>query len=149
VREVPIQVAIPGEVISSVLMHFRNGQIGEAVSRFADEFTFRDHGVGLEFTDKARLTEFFHKLRELYPDSLLIADTAFTCGEHVIVKWTCQATITEPFYGGLSRKVPVSVQGASIVRTHEGEITDWADYYDGLTSRRTALASHFQEWVEL
>jgi hypothetical protein len=43
----------------------------------------------------------------------------------------------------------VSVNGASIVRTENGKITDWADYYDGLTSRRTALAAHFKEWVEL
>jgi hypothetical protein len=53
------------------------------------------------------------------------------------------------FYGGLSRKVRVSLQGVSIVRTDNGKITDWSDYYDGLASRRTALASHFTEWVEL
>ncbi len=53
------------------------------------------------------------------------------------------------FYGDLSRKVRVSVQGASIVRTDNGKITDWADYYDGLVSRRTALASYFTDWVEL
>ena len=66
----------------------------------------------------------------------------------MITEWTLQATLTEPFYGGLTRKVRVSVQGASIVRTHNGEITDWSDYYDGLASRRTALASYFTEWVE-
>ena len=27
--------------------------------------------------------------------------------------------------------------------------SDWADYYDGLVSRRTALASYFTDWVEL
>ena len=57
--------------------------------------------------------------------------------------------MTEPFYVGLSRKVPISLMGASIVRMENGKITEWADYYDGLTSRRTALASHFTEWVEL
>jgi hypothetical protein len=66
----------------------------------------------------------------------------------VIIEWTLQATLTEPFYGGLSQKVRVSVQGASIVRTSNGKITDWADYYDGLASRRAALASYFTEWVE-
>jgi hypothetical protein len=39
--------------------------------------------------------------------------------------------------------------GASIVRTENGKITDWADYYDRLSSRRTVLAAHFEEWVEL
>jgi hypothetical protein len=70
-------------------------------------------------------------------------------GDHVITEWTLQSTLTEPFYGGLTRKVPISVHGASIVRTESGKITEWADYYDGLTSRRTALASFFTEWVEL
>jgi hypothetical protein len=63
----------------------------------------------------------------------------------VIIEWTLQATSTEPFYGGLSRKVRVSVQGVSVLGTHD----DWSDYYDGLACRRTALASHFTEWVEL
>jgi hypothetical protein len=35
------------------------------------------------------------------------------------------------------------------VQTDKGMITDWSDYYDGLVSRRTALASYFTEWVEL
>ena len=43
----------------------------------------------------------------------------------------------------------VFVHGASIVRIENGKISDWADYYDVLTSRRTALASFFTEWIEL
>jgi len=70
-------------------------------------------------------------------------------GDHVVTEWTLRTTMTEPFYGGLSRKVPMSLHGASIVRIHDGKITDWSDYYDGLTSRRAALASYFTEWVEL
>ena len=67
----------------------------------------------------------------------------------MITEWTLKTTITEPFYGGLSQKVPVSLHGASIVRIDNGKITDWSEYYDGLTSRRTTLASYFTEWVEL
>jgi hypothetical protein len=67
----------------------------------------------------------------------------------VIAEWTLQTTLIEPFYGALSRNVRVSLQGTSIVRTDKGMITDWSDYYDGLVSRRTALASYFTEWVEL
>jgi ketosteroid isomerase-like protein len=102
-----------------------------------------------EFKDKERLREFFQKTRELYPDSFLQTDSIFVSGDHVITEWTLQATFTEPFYGGLSPKVRVSLHGTSIVRTDNGKITDWADYYDGLTSRRLALASYFTEWVEL
>jgi len=89
------------------------------------------------------LAEFFQKTRELYPDSSLQTDMIFVSGDHVITEWTLETTLMEPFYGGLSRKVPVSLHGASIVRIDDGKITDWSDYYDGLTSRRTALASHF------
>jgi hypothetical protein len=65
------------------------------------------------------------------------------------MEWTLKTTVTEPFYGGLSRKLPISLHGVSIARTENQKITYWADYYDGLTSRRTALAAHFEEWVEL
>lgn len=74
---------------------------------------------------------------------------AFSSEDRVIGEWTLQTSLAEPFYGGLTWKVPTSLHGASIVRTENGKITDWADYYDGLTSRRTALAAHFVEWVEL
>ena len=53
------------------------------------------------------------------------------------------------FFGGLSRTVPITVQGVSIVRMDSRRISDWADYYDGLTSRRTRLADYFTEWIEL
>ena len=64
-------------------------------------------------------------------------------GDHVIKQWTLHTVITEPFFGGL-----ISVHGASIVRTENGKVKDWSDYYDGLKSRRTALAAYFEEWVE-
>ena len=136
-------------VVLAALTYLKNGKIGDAIACFAEEFTFKDHGMGLEFKDKERLSEFFQKTQELYPDSLLLTDTIFVIGDDVITEWTLQATLTEPFYGGLSRKVPVTVHGASIVRTDNGKIADWADYYDGLVSRRTALASYFTDWVEL
>ena len=147
--EIPIGVAALEGVILTVLTHLNNGEVDDAVTRFAKEFRFKDHGIGLEFKDKERLREFFQKTRELYPGSFLQTDSIFVSGDHVITEWTFQATLTEPFYGGLSRKVRVSFHGTSIVRTDNGKITDWADYYDGLTSRRTALASYFTEWVEL
>src|SRR5260370_42520445 len=146
---IPIGVAALEEVVLTVLTHLNNGAIDDAIARFAGEFTFKDHGIGLEFKDKERLTEFFQKAQELYPDSLRRANTIFVSGDHVITEWTLQATLTEPFYGELSRKVRVSVHGASIVRTDNDKITDWADYYDGLVSRRTAVASYFTAGVEL
>jgi len=95
------------------------------------------------------LAEFFEKTREFYPDSFVQVDAIFGSGDLVIVEWTLRATLTEPFFGGHSRSVPISLHGVSIVRTDDCRITNWSDYYDGLTSRRTRLASYFTEWVEL
>jgi steroid delta-isomerase-like uncharacterized protein len=135
-------------VVSTVLEQVKNGRIDDAIACFAAEFSFEDHGIGLEFKDKERLAEFFQKARELYPDSLLQTDAIFVSGDRVITEWTLQANITEPLYAGLSRKVPVSLHGASIVLIDNGKVAEWSDYYDGLTSRRAALASYFTEWVE-
>jgi len=147
--EIAIGNGVSESVVLTALTYLKNGKIGDAIACFAEEFTFKDHGIGLEFKDKDRLGEFFHKTPRLYPASFLQPDTMFVSGDHVITEWTLQAMLTEPFYGGLTRKVQVSLQGVSIVRTDNGKITDWADYYDGLVSRRTALASYFTDWVEL
>jgi len=136
-------------VVLTVLSQSKNGKIEEALAGFAEEFQFKDYGIGLEFRNKKRLGEFFYKTRELYPDSFWQANTIFVSGNRVITEWTLQFTLTEPFYGGLKRTLKVSVQGVSIVRIESGKIAEWADYYDGLTSRRTALGAHFEEWVEL
>ena len=146
---VETETAIPSEVVSKVLVHLKDGNIEDAIACFAEKFEFNDRGIGLEFKDKERLAEFFQKTRELYPDSSLQTDRIVVSGDYVVTEWTLRYTLAEAFYGGLSRKVPISLHGASIVRIENGKITDWADYYDGLTSRRTALVAHFEEWVEL
>jgi len=137
-----------GSEVLTALTHLKNGKIGEAIDCFAEDFRFKDHGIGLEFSEKERLAKFFKKARRLYPDSSLQTEAIFVSGDHVIIRWSLHVTLTEPFYGRLSRKVPVELQGVSIVRTDNGKIIDWADYYDGLACRRTALASYFTEWVE-
>jgi limonene-1,2-epoxide hydrolase len=146
--EVLIQTLSPQRVVSAVLRQLNQEQIEDTVACFTTDFRYKDHGIGLEFRNKERLSEFFRKTRELYPDYFLRADQTFVSGEHVITQWTLQVTITDPFYAGLTRRIPISMGGVSVVRTDNGKVADWADYYDGLTSRRTALAAHFTEWVE-
>jgi ketosteroid isomerase-like protein len=146
--ETVIETTACEELVFTVLAHLKNGKIRDAIADFADEFSFKDRGIGLEFEDKERLSEFFQKTRELYPNSSLQTDTIFVSGDHVIIEWTMHTDLAEPFYGGMSRTVRVVLRGVSIVRSKNGKITDWSDYYDGLVSRRTALASHFTEWVE-
>jgi steroid delta-isomerase-like uncharacterized protein len=143
---IAIERARTEEVILSVVAHLKNGEIDDAINLFAEEFTYRDRGIGLEFTNKERLAEFFQKTREFVPDSCLQIDSMLMSVDHVVGEWTLHTTVTEPFYPGLMRKVPILLHGVSVVRTKNGKITRWSDYYDGLTSRRTALAAHFTDW---
>ena len=146
---VETETATGREVMLTMLMHLKDGNIQDATACFAEKFEYNDRGIGLEFKDRERLTEFFQKTRELYPDSSLQTDRVLVSGDYVVTEWTLRYTLTEPFYGGLSRKVPISLHGASIVQIENGKIFDWANYYDGLTSHRTALAAYFEEWMEL
>src|ERR1700741_5540127 len=117
-----IAIIASEDVLLTELMHLTNGKIEAAVACFADEFTFNDRGIGLEFKDKERLAEFFHKTRELYPDSFSQTEAIFVSGDRVITEWTLQFTLTEPFCGPPSRKVPVLLHGASIVRIDDGKL---------------------------
>lgn len=147
--EVAIEKVACEEVVHSVLADVRNGRIDDAVAHFAEDFNFNDYGIGLQFTSKERLAEFLKKTREVFPDSCLEIDSLLMGLDHAVGEWTLRTSLTEPLYAGKSRKVPILLHGVSVVKTKYGKITDWSDYYDGLTSRRTALASHFEEWVEL
>ena len=120
--EVSVHMLSPEKVVSEVLKHLNQEQIEDATAYFAADFRYQDHGIGLEFKDKERLTEFFRKTRELYPDYFLKADQTFVSGDHVITQWTLQVTITEPFYGAHSLNVPLSLPGVSIVRIDDGKI---------------------------
>ena len=124
--EIQMEIAAQGGVVWTVLMQLKNGKISDATACFAEKFEFKNRGIGLEFKNRERLAEFFQKTRELYPHSSRQTDTIFVSGDHVITEWTLETTITEPFYGGLSRKVPVSLHGASIIRIDNGKITHWS-----------------------
>jgi hypothetical protein len=107
--EASIQTFSPGSVVSAVFRQLNGRNAGEAIASFALSFRFKDHGIGLEFSDQARLAEFFEKTRELYPDYSLQTDKQFVIGDHVITQWTLDVTITEPFRAGLSRRIPISI----------------------------------------
>ena len=146
--ELGIATAASDKIVLAVISHLNEGNIEDAVALFADQFSFKDHGIQLEFNTKDRLTEFFWKARELFPDSRLQTERIFVSGSNALTEWTLQATLIEPAFGNCRRKVPILLHGAAVVRTENGRITSWSDYYDGLISRRTALASYFTEWVE-
>jgi ketosteroid isomerase-like protein len=141
-------IEVAARDVLSVLTHLGNGNIEDAVADFAETFCFNDRGLGLEFTEREQLREFFQKERELYPGSSFQTKKIHVTEDHVIAEWLLEYTVREPFYGNVLRDVPVSLEGVSVVQARKGKITEWSDYYDGLTSRRTALASCFTEWIE-
>lgn len=138
-----------GPVVQVVLQALSEGHARTAVSHFSDQFAFTDNGLGLTFTDKGRLQEFFNKTRELYPDLSIVPISTLQSDACEICEWKLQNTITEVVLGNVERKVPVSVAGVSVVQLKEGLIIHWTDYYDGLTARRTTLGAYFTDWIEL
>jgi len=146
--ELGIATAASERIVLAVISHLNEGDIDEAVAMFADQFSFKDHGIQLQFNTNDRLAEFFRKAHELYPDALFQTESIFVSDSNVLAEWTLRATLIESAFGNCRWKVPLSLHGASVVRTENGGITSWSDYYDGFISRRTALASYFTERVE-
>src|SRR5215475_6320915 len=134
--EIGIATAAPEKIVLAVISHVNKGEIDDALAFFADQFSFKDHGIRLEFNEKDRLAEFFRKARELYPDTLVQTETIFVSGSDALTEWTLQATSIEPAFGNRTWKVPISLHGASVVPAENGGIKRWSDYYDGLVSQR-------------
>src|SRR5215831_15044494 len=139
-------VGNPKCILQSVFTALSHGKISEAVDQFDDGFTFNDRALGLEFTDKRRLREFFQKSRELFPDTVLEVISTFESGDHVIAEW--KLTATQTVSNWIQLQVPISLPGVSIAEIENGRITHWSDYYDENTSRRVTLASFFTDWIE-
>jgi ketosteroid isomerase-like protein len=133
--------------LQSALAALSEGRVSEVVENFADRFTFNDHGLTLEFTDKPRLTEFFEKSRELFPDTALKIVSVFEDEDHAIAQWKLAATQTVP-YGSIGYRFPISLFGATVVRVENGKIVQWSDYYDQSSSRRMTLGAFFTDWIE-
>src|SRR3954447_8110457 len=143
------QAGLGKKVVSSVVADLNEGNVARAVDQFGGAFRFTDQALGLEFNDKARLGEFFDKSRELFPDAHLEVTDIFEDGNHVVAEWTLTATHVESYWFGREARVPRSLRGVSVVAMTGGQITEWADYYDNITARRSRLSELFTEWIEL
>ena len=103
---------------------------------FNDEFTFNDHALGLAFTDKTRLTEFFQKSRELFPDTVVTVTSTFESGNHTIAEWKLAATETVPYgSGSMYFRRPFSLIGVSVV-----QIEIWIQVVESITWSMPAAA---------
>ena len=141
------EITTPQSILRAVLAALNKGSISEVVDQFDGQFTFADHALGLEFTDKERLAEFFQKSRELFPDTVIEISSIFECGDYAIAEWKLSAT-QKVLYGSISHRIPILLPGSTIVRIRDGRITRWSDYYDEITSRRVSLPAFFTEWIE-
>src|SRR5260370_25051893 len=140
-------ISTPQWILQSALAALSEGRISEVLDQFDDHFTFTDHALVLEFTDKGRLTEFLHKSRELFPDTVVEVVSIVECGDHAFAEWNLTATQSLP-YGSLSLRLPLPLRDTSVVHVKDGRITEWSDCYDQNTSRRVSLAAFFTEWIE-
>ena len=147
-NEILIRVSADEEATLRAPTRLKNGTIEAEVAEFAEEFCFNDRALGLAFTNRDRLREFFEKERELYPDLTFRTKKILVVEDHVIAEWLLEYTIKQPFYANTTRDFLVSLPGVSLIRTKKSKIIEWSDYYDGLTARRTALTSYFTDWGE-
>jgi steroid delta-isomerase-like uncharacterized protein len=137
----------PQQTLQSALDALSRGRFAEVLSCFDDRFRYNDHALDLEFTDKPRLTEFFQKARELFPDTTLEIVSLFESGDQAAAEWKLTAT-ENTAYGSISYRVPVSLLGSTTVHVEYGKIVQWSDYYDQNSAHRANLAAFFSEWVE-
>ncbi len=135
-------------ILQTVVAALNEGRVAEAVASFDDDFKFTDHALNLEFEDKKRLSEFFQKARDFFPDAVVTTESVFECGDDIVAVWKLTATMVEPSFWGVIRHSPISLRGISILHIENEKITRWSDYYDNLTSRRGGLAAFFHEWIE-
>jgi len=137
----------PQLILQSALVALSGGRFSEVLTCFGNRFRYNDHALALEFTDKPRLTEFFEKSRELFPDTALEIVSLFEDRDHAIAEWKLAATQTVP-YGSISYRSRINLLGTTIVRVENGRIIEWSDYYDENSSRRVNLAAFFTDWIE-
>lgn len=57
--ELGIATPASDKVVLAVASHLNDGNIEDALALYADQFSFKDHGIRLAFNTKDRLAEFF------------------------------------------------------------------------------------------
>ena len=79
-----IGVAASEEVVLSVVTHLKNGKIEDALAGFAEEFRFKDHGIGLDWSLRKRA------LGEILPQDTGALPRFFAADGHNFREWRCR-----------------------------------------------------------
>ena len=59
--ELGIATAASDKIVLAVISHMNEGNISDAVAMFADQFSFKDHGIQIEFQHKGTFDRIFSK----------------------------------------------------------------------------------------
>jgi steroid delta-isomerase-like uncharacterized protein len=92
------------------------------VSRYADDFVFKDVSSGNVITSREKLLEYYQRLFAM-PDVSFTDVSFFSCGDRAAGEWTWSGTKGD---GGTR----FSVKGASIFELREGRIASEMIFYD-------------------
>jgi len=111
-------------IVQLALAALSEGRVSELAEQFDQHFPFNDHSLGLEFTNKASLTEFFEKSRELFPETTLEMVSLFESGNRAIAEWILAATQTQPD-GSISYRL-LSNGRTATTKTHRDSRAGWA-----------------------
>src|SRR5215510_9799211 len=103
-----IGVSVPNRILQSVLTALNAGKISQAVDHFDDHFTFTDHALDLEFTQKKRLAKFFQITRKVFPDTVIEVASTLQSSDYAIAEWKLTTTQTMPYYGSTNLRIPIS-----------------------------------------
>jgi len=136
------------DILRSILGALGKWKITEFLEGFGDHFTYTDHALNLQFTDKGRLREFLKKSREQFPDAKVEVVSTFESGNSANAEWRVTAT-EKVAYGSMQVRLPISFSGVSIAQIRNKRIVRWSDYYDQAQSRRIGVAAYFTDWIEL
>jgi ketosteroid isomerase-like protein len=139
-------VTTPQQILQAALDALRKGNVSEVLARFADDFTFSDHTLSLEFTDKPGLGKFFEKSRELFPSASREIVSVFEEGDQAVAQWKLSATQIVR-NDSIIYRFPIFLFGATIVRVEGGKIVQWSDYHDQSSARRMSLPAFFTEGI--
>ena len=151
-----VSMSAPGVTIGSteaivlnLLSALDEERIDSAVEFFSHSFVLHDYALGLVFSDRAGLTDFFSKRRKLFPEVHFHLQSLLVDGDTAVLRWILEGFAAAGSYGQRECKVRVMANRASIVECDSGKIATWSDYYDGPGSMRTSLLTYFKGLDEI
>jgi hypothetical protein len=87
------------QTVQAALVALAQGDFAGVVGHFDEQFTFIDHAIEVEFTDKPQLIDFLTLNRKLFPDSKRADTIICSSGNMVVSEWVLTGTKREHYFG--------------------------------------------------